>query len=83
MKPIKYARAFADNAPDYFVVSTGEWRAPVIATCDTEANAARIVQCVNAHDELIKALAQIDANCAESPEWIRRVARAALAQVQS
>ena len=50
---------------------------------ESEENAGRIVTCVNAHDDLVSALAQIDANCAESPEWIRRVARAALAKVQS
>lgn len=37
--PWKYARAFENNAPPFYVVVTGKWGAPAIATCAKEDDA--------------------------------------------
>jgi len=37
-------------------------------------------KCAEQRTELLGALEKIDSNAAESPEWIRRVARAAIAK---
>lgn len=47
-----------------------------------DANAEHIVRCVNAHDDLLAALHKIDSNAAENPEWIRRVAKEAIAKAE-
>lgn len=38
----KCARAFQNNGPDYWVISTGEWRAPSIAIVEQEDHARLI-----------------------------------------
>lgn len=38
----KYALAFANNQPNYYVVSTGQWGAPAIAGCAREDDARAI-----------------------------------------
>jgi hypothetical protein len=58
------------------------------ARAEAKANAAHIVRCVNAHDELVAALVELDANLenhqeSEYARYQRRTIRAALAKVQS
>ena len=45
-----------------------------------ELMSAENVRLEHRNAELVAALEKLDSNCAESPEWIRRVARAALAK---
>lgn len=40
--PWKFAAAVQNNGPNYFVISTGKWCEPAIATCESEANAKLI-----------------------------------------
>lgn len=50
--PYKYARAFANNAPDYWVIHTGAsaFTGPEIARTDSEENARGIAEALNARN---------------------------------
>lgn len=54
MKPLKYARAFQNNGPDYFVVSTGGLKEHVFAICDTEEDAKTIVVHANEYPAMLR-----------------------------
>lgn len=48
-KPWLYFRAFANNKPDYFIVTNKAFKGAVCATCDLEANAELICKAINEH----------------------------------
>ncbi len=82
---LKAVRAFQDNGPDYWLVTTGKWRAPAVAKCNTEEEAKRVARAVNCHEELVKVLeaAALPGGLSEYEfnQWLPK-ARAALARAK-
>ena len=56
----KAAQAFQNNGPNYWVVSNGKWKSPVIATIASEGDARLIASA----PELAEALRGLFKNCA-------------------
>jgi len=80
LRPLKYARAFQNNGPDYFVVSGGEWRAEPVAICGKEEDARFVVLGYRLADELIRGESR-----GGDGEWLQRcidLAREILEQVE-
>jgi len=75
--PWKAAQAVQDNGPNYWVVTTGKWRAPVVATCQKEADA----HVCAASREMFSALLECEVLLGEYPVVLRQV-KAALAKAE-
>jgi len=59
MPQFKVSRAFANNAPDYFIVHTGKWGEPELARCDSEAKAQQVARALNDRAVLVDGLRDI------------------------
>ena len=63
--PWKYARAFQNNGPNYYVISTGKWKSPAIATAEKEEDArlmAKAPDMFSAIQDIISSAQANDAN---------------------
>ena len=68
-----------NNAPEYIrAYVNGEMYDLASVLCDETGNASANARLIAAAPDLLAALQKIDANAAESVEWIRRVAREAI-----
>lgn len=80
----KIAQCLDEDAPEIW----GEIVAPKSKGIDypsedqASGNAQYIVNCVNHFRDMLLTLYQIDANAAESVDWIRNVAREAIAKAE-
>lgn len=72
-----------NNAPEYIRAHVnGEMYDLASVLCDETGNASANARLIAAAPDLLAALQKIDANAAESVEWIRRVAREAIAKAE-
>ena len=77
--PWRALPAVQDNGPNYWIVTTGQWRAPVVATCPKEADANFCA----ASREMFSALLECEALLlAHDYPVILRQVRAAMAKAE-
>ena len=77
--PWKALPAVQDNGPNYWIVTTGKWRAPVVASCPKESDANLCAASRDMFSALLECEALLQAH--DYPVILRQV-KAALAKAE-